>query len=169
MAITLKNNPIFVQIRLGKKHRPIRVLKIKTLYDRYDQSGHQLPDEMRASKVGLWLRNFSVDELPQLINVIKGEMSLVGPRPLLIEYKEKYDKFQDQRHNVKPGITGYSQIKGRNTVSWDQKFSDDIWYVKNQSLKLDIWILWRTIFHVLRKKDVQPQKKFSMERFDLKK
>ena len=162
----------YKQIRIGKNGKEFGLIKFATMVKNSPNMGMgdiTVKNDPRVLPFGKILRKTKLNEFPQFLNVLIGDMSLVGPRPLLIEYKEKYDKFQDKRHNVKPGITGYSQIKGRNTVSWDQKFSDDIWYVKNQSLKLDIWILWRTIFHVLRKKDVQPQKKFSMERFDLKK
>jgi len=169
ISLLLKSNPIFTQLRMGRNHQEIKVYKLKTLNERRDECGILLSDELRATKFGTILRNYSIDEFPQLINVILGNMSLVGPRPLLLEYRGKYTSFQDQRHQVKPGITGLSQIRGRNSVTWRQKFAHDVWYVKNRTFRLDIWIIWQTMHHVIAKKGVSPKNRFTSERFDKKK
>ena len=118
----------------------------------FDDKGQLLPDELRMTKLGSKIRNSSIDELPQLINVLKGDLSLVGPRPLLMEYLPLYNVEQSKRHNVKPGITGWAQINGRNAITWEQKFKLDVWYAENQSFKLDMYILYKTIENVLKKK-----------------
>lgn len=120
--------------------------------DAKDENGELLPDEQRMTPVGRFIRNSSIDELPQLINVLKGDISLVGPRPLLMEYLPLYNQEQKKRHNVKPGITGWAQINGRNAISWDAKFKLDVWYVENQSFKLDMYIIYKTIVNTLQKK-----------------
>ena len=119
--------------------------------DAKDENGELLPDEQRMTPVGRFIRNSSIDELPQLINVLKGDISLVGPRPLLMEYLPLYNQEQKKRHNVKPGITGWAQINGRNAISWDAKFKLDVWYVENQSFKLDMYIIYKTIVNTLQK------------------
>jgi sugar transferase EpsL len=136
---------IFKQVRPGYKGRLFSVYKYRTMTEDTDDEGNLLSDEVRMTKLGRWLRSFSLDELPELLNVIRGEMSLVGPRPLLVQYLERYSPEQARRHNVVPGITGWAQVNGRNTLSWEDKFRYDVWYVDNWSFRLDVRILIRTI------------------------
>lgn len=156
---------LFKQTRPGKHAKPFEIYKFRTMTDDKDVNGDLLPDEKRMTKLGSSIRNESIDELPQLINVLKGDLSLVGPRPLLMEYLPLYSAEQKKRHNVKPGITGWAQVNGRNAISWDQKFKLDVLYVENQSFKLDMYILYKTIKNVLRKKDVSAQSHVTTEKF----
>ena len=144
-----QRKPFFFQRRPGKDEKIFELIKFKTMNDKKNSMGELLPDINRLTKVGIFVRKTSLDEFPQLINVLKGEMSLIGPRPLLPEYLPLYNKFQKRRHNVKPGITGWAQVNGRNSISWEEKFKLDIWYVRNQSLLLDLKILILTIKKVL--------------------
>jgi len=148
---------IFKQKRPGYKGKIFKMFKFRTMTNELDMNGILLPNEMRLTKFGKFLRKTSMDEMPELLNVLIGDMSLVGPRPLRIEYLEYYSKEQARRHDVKPGITGWAQINGRNAISWDEKFKLDIWYVDNQSLLLDIKILWLTFFKVIKKEGVNTQ------------
>jgi len=166
VALTLRSNPIFLQRRIGYMSKSITVIKFKTLSDSKTDEGDLLPDEQRIYRLGSFLREYSIDELPQLINVFFGKMSLVGPRPLLAEYKGIFSAVENQRHLVKPGITGWSQINGRNAISWESRFNDDIWYVKNQSFSLDLRILWATVFVVIRKKGIRPEGQITLDRLD---
>jgi lipopolysaccharide/colanic/teichoic acid biosynthesis glycosyltransferase len=134
--------------------------------DRRDSNGELLPDAERLTKLGLFIRKTSLDEIPQLLNVIKGDMSLVGPRPLLVEYLPLYNKFQARRHEVKPGITGWAQVNGRNAISWEQKFEYDVWYVDNCSFLLDIKILFLTVLKVFKKEGINSPTAATMERFN---
>ncbi len=143
---------LFKQTRPGQYGKPFQIYKFRTMTDAKDENGELLPDEQRMTPVGRFIRNSSIDELPQLINVLKGDISLVGPRPLLMEYLPLYNQEQKKRHNVKPGITGWAQINGRNAISWDAKFKLDVWYVENQSFKLDMYIIYKTIVNTLQKK-----------------
>ncbi|WP_313799853.1 sugar transferase [Cytobacillus sp.] len=148
-------SPIFFrQQRPGLNGRPFYLYKFRSMSNEKDNDGRLLPDHQRLTPFGAFLRQYSLDELPQLINVIKGDLSLVGPRPLLMEYLPLYSEEQASRHLVRPGITGWAQVNGRNAITWDEKFKFDIWYVKNQSLYLDIKILWLTIIKVFRSDDV---------------
>ncbi|MDK9855714.1 sugar transferase [Staphylococcus equorum] len=156
---------LFKQTRPGKHAKPFEIYKFRTMTDDKDESGYLLPDENRMTKLGSSIRSASIDELPQLVNVLKGDLSLVGPRPLLMEYLPLYSEEQKKRHNVKPGITGWAQVNGRNAISWDQKFKLDVLYVENQSFKLDMYILYKTIKNVLRKKDVSAQSHVTTEKF----
>ena len=156
---------LFKQIRSGKNHKPFKIVKFRTMTVKKDEQGHLLPDKERTTKLGEFLRKTSLDELPGLINVIKGDMSLVGPRPLPTNYKNRYTQDQDRRHEVKPGITGWAQVNGRNAISWEKKFALDVWYVDNQSHRLDMKILILTISRVLLRKDITPIDKESMEEF----
>ncbi|MFQ3726947.1 sugar transferase [Staphylococcus equorum] len=156
---------LFKQTRPGKHEKLFEIYKFRTMTDDKDESGYLLPDENRMTKLGSSIRSASIDELPQLINVLKGDLSLVGPRPLLMEYLPLYSDEQKKRHNVKPGITGWAQVNGRNAISWDQKFKLDVLYVENQSFKLDMYILYKTIKNVLRKKDVSAQSHVTTEKF----
>ena len=143
---------LFKQTRPGKNEKPFDIYKFRTMTTEVDDKGDLLPDEQRMTKLGSQIRNLSIDELPQLINVLKGDLSLVGPRPLLMEYLPLYNEEQRKRHNVKPGITGWAQINGRNAITWEQKFKLDVWYAENQSFKLDMYILYKTFENVLKKK-----------------
>lgn len=149
-----KGTPFFMQQRPGLDGNLFQLIKFKTMNDKRDKDGKLLPDKDRLTSLGLFLRKTSLDELPQLINVFKGDMSFVGPRPLLVEYLPLYNKEQQLRHKVKPGITGWAQVNGRNAISWKEKFNYDIWYVKNKSFTLDLKILCLTFLKVLQSKDV---------------
>jgi lipopolysaccharide/colanic/teichoic acid biosynthesis glycosyltransferase len=145
---------LFVQIRPGKHGKPFRMYKFRTMTNARDVTGNLLPDHDRLTPIGKFLRATSLDEFPELINVLKGEMSLVGPRPLLMDYLPLYTPEQSRRHNVKPGMTGWAQINGRNAISWEEKFRYDVWYVENWSLWLDIKILFMTMLNVLLRKGI---------------
>lgn len=157
---------VFKQIRPGFNEILFEMIKFRTMKNAYDLKGNILPDKERLTKFGLFLRNTSLDELPELINVIKGEMSLVGPRPLLVKYLPYYTESERQRHMVKPGITGWAQINGRNNLSWAQKLELDLWYVKNRSFLLDLKILFFTIYKVIKREDVVADAGDSVVDFD---
>lgn len=156
---------LFVQERPGRHGRPFRMYKFRTMSDARDAQGELLPDAERLTAFGTWLRASSLDELPELINVLKGEMSLVGPRPLLMEYLPLYSPEQARRHEVRPGITGWAQVNGRNAISWDEKFALDSWYVENHSLWLDMKILGLTLWRVLRRDGISAAGEATMPRF----
>ena len=158
-------NPFFFQLRPGKKGQLFKIIKFKTMNDKKDSEGNLLTDAHRLTKIGKFVRKTSIDELPQLINVLKGDMSLIGPRPLLPEYLTLYNELQKKRHEVKPGITGWAQINGRNTISWEQKFEYDVWYVENISFKLDCKILFCTLKKVIIRKDINLNNQVSSEYF----
>ncbi|MES2733390.1 MAG: sugar transferase [Bacteroidota bacterium] len=155
----------FVQQRPGYLGKPLLVIKFRTMTDRRDTAGNLLPDSHRLTRLGKWLRKTSLDELPQLMNVLKGELSLVGPRPLLMEYLPLYNPEQARRHWVKPGLTGWAQVHGRNAVSWPQRFDHDLWYVDNLSFIVDMKILWLTLGKVLRAEDIDSRPGVIMEKF----
>ena len=146
---------IFYQDRPGLHGKIFKVIKFKSMTDERDVNGKLLPNEQRLTKVGKFVRSTSIDELPQLINVLKGDMSLVGPRPLLTRYLDLYNSEQARRHDVRPGITGWAQVKGRNAISWTKKFELDVWYVNHCSLWLDMKIVFMTIVNVLKRKDIE--------------
>lgn len=154
LMINNKGNPFFFQDRPGKNEKRFRIIKFKSMTDEKDGSGKLLPDNDRITKLGMFIRKTSIDELPQLINVLKGDMSLIGPRPLLFKYIPLYSKEQYRRHSVKPGITGWAQVNGRNAISWKKKFELDVYYVDNISLFLDIKILWLTFLKVIKREGV---------------
>lgn len=156
----------FLQKRPGKGGRIFKIIKFKTMTDERDSKGCLLPDEERLTKVGRFVRSTSIDELPQLLNVLKGDMALVGPRPLLVEYLPLYTKEQARRHEVRPGISGWAQCHGRNAISWTEKFKLDVWYVDHVSLKTDLEIIWLTIQKVLQRKDISQQGQATMEFFN---
>ena len=156
---------MFFQVRLGFQSVPFTILKFKTMHDGKDVNGNLMPDEVRLTKIGKVIRALSIDELLQLINVIKGDMSLVGPRPLLTQYLTRYTPEQTRRHNVRPGITGWAQVNGRNAISWEDKFKLDVWYVDNQSLWLDIKILWLTVKKVLVREGISAAGDATMPKF----
>lgn len=144
----------FTQTRAGKDGRLFQIIKFKTMTDERDSEGKLLPDESRMTPIGRVVRSTSLDELPQILNVLKGDMALVGPRPLLEKYLPLYSKEQFRRHEVRPGITGWAQVNGRNNISWAKKFELDVWYVDNQSFLLDLKILWMTLLKVIKRKDI---------------
>ncbi len=157
LAIANNGKPFFFQKRPGAKEKIFTIIKFKTMNDKKDKEGNLLPDANRLTKVGSFVRATSLDEIPQLLNVIKGDMSFVGPRPLLPRYLPLYSETQKKRHLVKPGITGWAQVMGRNAISWEQKFEYDVWYVANQSFKLDIKILLMTVKKVIFKEDINTE------------
>jgi len=157
---------IFRQTRPGLHGQPFEMIKFRTMRDAEDENGNQLPDECRLTKIGQFLRAASLDELPELWNVLKGDMSLVGPRPLLMEYLPLYNDEQRRRHEVRPGVTGWAQVNGRNAISWDEKFKLDIWYVDNQSFWLDIKILFTTVFKVFKRAGISQEGEATMTRFE---
>ena len=159
------SNPFFLQKRPGKNEKIFSIIKFKTMNDKRDKKGKLLPDSMRLTKIGKFIRNTSLDEIPQLINVIKGDMSLIGPRPLLPEYLALYNNFQKQRHNVKPGITGYAQVNGRNAIDWNKKFEYDIYYVDNIGFVLDCKIFLKTLNKVFLQSDINNKNASTMNRF----
>lgn len=156
---------LFKQVRPGKNEKPFEIYKFRTMTSEVDDKGMLLSDEQRMTKLGSKIRSSSIDELPQLINVLKGDLSLIGPRPLLMEYLPLYNEEQRKRHNVKPGITGWAQINGRNAITWEQKFKLDVWYAENQSFKLDMYILYKTIENVLKKKNISSESHVTTEKF----
>ncbi len=156
----------FLQERPGKDAKIFKIIKFKTMSDERDENGNLLPDEARITKVGQWIRATSIDELPQLINVFKGEMSLIGPRPLLVKYLPLYSKEQARRHNIKPGITGWAQCNGRNAISWTDKFKLDVWYVDNCSFLTDLKIVFITLKKVFKKADISQDGRATMDAFD---
>lgn len=156
----------FLQERPGKNAKIFKIIKYKTMTDERDANGNLLPDAERLTKVGRFVRSTSIDELPQLINVLKGDMSLIGPRPLLIEYLPLYSATQARRHEVRPGITGWAQVNGRNAISWQKRFELDVWYVNNLSLLTDIKIILITIKKVLYRSNISSSTSATMEPFD---
>jgi len=160
-----KGDVFFFQQRLGLNAEVFAIVKFKTMSGEKDREGKLPPDWKRITPIGRWLRKYSLDELPQLINVLRGDMSLVGPRPLLMDYLRHYNQQQFRRHEVRPGITGWAQINGRNGISWEQKFDFDLWYIENRSLLLDLKILSRTFVQVLTARDVSQSKHITMESF----
>ncbi|MGZ5247583.1 MAG: sugar transferase [Flavitalea sp.] len=165
LAIANNGKPFFFQPRPGKNERIFKVIKFKTMNDRKDVNGGLLPDADRLTAVGKFVRKTSLDEVPQLINVIKGDMSLVGPRPLLVDYLPLYNSEQKRRHNLRPGITGWAQVNGRNAISWEKKFQYDVWYVDNISFLLDLKILWMTVQKVIKTEGISSATSATMERF----
>jgi sugar transferase EpsL len=157
---------LFRQVRPGFQARHFEVLKFRTMTDAIDRDGNPLPDAERLTRFGRRLRAASLDELPELINVLKGEMSLVGPRPLLVQYLDRYSPRQARRHEVRPGLTGWSQVNGRNALSWEEKLELDVWYVENQSLWLDIKILFRTVSAVIFRRGISAGGHATMPEFE---
>lgn len=156
---------LFRQVRPGLHGKPFTMFKFRTMRDAFDAHGRPLPDEQRMTPFGRWLRSTSLDELPELFNVLRGEMSLVGPRPLLMEYLPLYTPEQARRHEVLPGITGWAQVNGRNAISWEEKFKLDVWYVDNRSLWLDLKILVMTVWKVFARKDISAADHVTIEKF----
>jgi undecaprenyl phosphate N,N'-diacetylbacillosamine 1-phosphate transferase len=165
LLIVNQGSPLFFQDRPGKNNKIFRLVKFKTMNERKDATGKLLPDKDRLTPVGRFIRSTSMDELPQLINVLKGDMSLIGPRPLLIKYLPLYNERQARRHEVRPGITGWTQVNGRNSLSWEQKFELDIYYVDNLSFALDMKILWLTVVKVFKREGISQGGQATMEAF----
>lgn len=168
LFLTIANDgkPFFFQLRPGKNGKVFKIVKFKTMNDRKDAEGNLLSDAVRLTKIGSFVRKTSLDELPQLLNVIKGDMSLIGPRPLLTQYLDLYSDFQNRRHEVKPGITGWAQVNGRNAISWDKKFELDVWYVDHISFGLDIKILFKTILNVVKSEGINAANAATIEPFN---
>lgn len=166
LSITNKWFPFFTQLRPGKHGKLFKIIKFKTMNDGRDSKGNLLPDKQRLTTVGKIVRKLSIDEIPQLINVLKGDMSLIGPRPLLPEYLGYYTPEQARRHEVYPGITGWAQVNGRNTLNWEEKFKLDVWYVDNMSLRLDFKIFCLTILKIIKREGINSETCATMERFD---
>jgi len=165
VRVNLGSPVLFSQQRPGLNARPFHIYKFRTMLLTRDEHGELLPDRERMTSFGTFLRRSSLDELPQLFNVLKGELSLVGPRPLLMEYLPLYNPDQARRHRVKPGITGWAQVNGRNAISWEDKFKYDVWYVDHQSFWLDMKILWMTVMKVIRSEGVSQAGNVTMEKF----
>jgi sugar transferase EpsL len=165
VRIFLGSPIIFRQQRSGLHGEPFKLYKFRTMIDQWDAKGEQLPDGERLTRLGDILRSTSFDELPELLNVIKGDMSLVGPRPLLMQYLSRYSQEQARRHEVKPGITGWAQVNGRNAISWEEKFKFDVWYVDNRSFWLDVKILWLTLVKVVKREGINQHGCTTMEEF----
>lgn len=165
LKLTIGTPTLFIQTRPGLHGKPFQLIKFRTMTYETDAYGRLLPDVARLTKIGCFLRASSLDELPSLFNVLKGEMSLVGPRPLLMEYLPLYSSEQSRRHEVLPGITGWAQVNGRNAISWDQKFSFDVWYVDNRSMRLDLIILGLTLYRVVRRENISAPGEATMHKF----
>lgn len=166
LFISNKGYPFFMQKRPGKNGKVFTIYKFKTMTEAKDKNGKLLPDKDRITLIGKFVRKSSLDEVPQLINVLKGDMSLIGPRPLLTRYLHLYSDFQNRRHEVKPGITGWAQVNGRNAISWDKKFQYDVWYVDNLSLILDFKILLKTIQKVFKRDGINSANSATIEPFE---
>ena len=170
-AIAMKGNPFFTQARPGKidkktgKEKIFKLIKFRTMSNKKDENGNLLPDEKRLNGYGKFLRSTSLDELGELVNILRGDMSIVGPRPLLVKYLPLYNEKQRKRHNVRPGLTGYAQSHGRNAISWEEKFKLDVYYVKHYSLILDIKIIFATVFLVLKRQGISSGTSSTMEEF----
>lgn len=165
LLIANKGKPFFYQTRTGKNGASFTIIKFKTMNDNTDENGNLLPALERVTKIGNFCRKLSLDELPQLLNILKGDMSLIGPRPLLPQYLQYYNERQHRRHDVLPGITGWAQVNGRNTISWEQKFEFDVYYVEHQSFFLDLKIILKTIDKVINRKDINNSETLDMPEF----
>ena len=166
VKINMGSPVFFLQERIGKDNKTFKIIKFRTMKDAKDKEGNDLPDFERVTKLGSFLRTTSLDELPELISVIKGEMSLVGPRPLLTQYLSVYNEEQIRRHEVLPGVTGWAQVNGRNSLTWNEKFNLDVWYVDNRSFLLDLKILFLTIYKVLKRDGINQGEGVTMEYFN---
>ena len=166
ISFDLRGMPLFYQKRAGLHGVEFNVIKLKTMRDITDKSGELLPDDVRMTKLGRLLRKYSLDELPQLLNVLKGDMSFIGPRPFLYEYMNVYSENEKKRHNVRPGISGWAQVNGRNTISWKDKFKLDLYYVENISLLLDLKIVFFTLYKVCKVNDINQKTNLTMEKYN---
>ncbi len=164
-AIAMNGNPFFVQKRPGKNEKIFSLIKFRTMSNRRDEFGNLLPDEQRLNKYGRFLRSTSLDELPELLNILVGHMSIVGPRPLLVKYLPLYNDFQKRRHEVRPGLTGYAQINGRNSITWEQKFEDDVKYVDDITFIGDMKIIFATVGKVVKREGISQENNATMQEF----
>lgn len=164
-AVFMRGNPFFTQLRPGKDEKIFKLIKFRTMDNRKDKDGNLLPDEVRLNSYGKFLRSTSLDELPELINILVGDMAIIGPRPLLVRYLERYNDEQKHRHDVRPGLTGYAQAHGRNAVSWEDKFAMDVWYTRNITLKTDVQIIIDTVKSVLKRDGISSETSATMEEF----
>lgn len=164
-AVFMRGNPFFCQERPGKDEKIFKLIKFRSMDNRKDKDGNLLPDAVRLNKYGRFLRASSLDELPELFNILKGDMSLIGPRPLLVRYLDRYNEEQHHRHDVRPGLTGYAQAHGRNGVSWEDKFAMDVWYTKHITFLGDVKIIWDTIMTVLKREGISSETSATMEEF----
>ena len=164
-AVKMKGNPFFTQQRPGKDEKIFKLIKFRTMTCEKDENGNLLPDEVRLTKYGKFLRSTSLDELPELLNILKGDMSIVGPRPLLVQYLPRYNAEQKRRHLVRPGLTGWAQVNGRNAISWEEKFKLDVWYVDHISLGLDIKTIFMTVVNVLKRQGISGEGQATMSEF----
>ena len=164
-AIVMKGNPFFTQNRPGKNEKIFKLIKFRTMSNAKDKDGNLLPDEKRLTAYGNFLRKTSIDELPELLNIIKGDMSIIGPRPLLVKYLPLYNDEQKRRHDIRPGLTGYAQAYGRNSLTWEEKFEKDVYYVDHVSLALDIKILFKTVSEVFKREGISSATSATMEEF----
>jgi lipopolysaccharide/colanic/teichoic acid biosynthesis glycosyltransferase len=165
LCLANEGKPFFFQLRPGMNERIFKIIKFKTMNDKKDANGNLLQDADRLTRIGAFVRKTSFDEIPQLINVIKGDMSLIGPRPLLVQYLSIYNEYQARRHEVRPGITGWAQVNGRNAISWKQKFDYDVWYVQHMSFLLDIKIIFLTVKKVFMREGISQEGQATMEFF----
>lgn len=164
-AVKMKGNPFFTQLRPGKDEKIFKLIKFRTMTNEKDADGNLLPDDVRLTRYGKFLRSTSLDELPELLNIIKGDMSIVGPRPLLVKYLPLYNARQKHRHDVRPGLTGYAQVNGRNAISWEEKFELDVTYVNNITFMGDVKILFGTVLAVLKRDGISAEDSATMEEF----
>ena len=164
-AVKMGGNPFFTQERPGKNNRIFKLVKFKSMNNKKDENGKLLPDEVRLTSYGKFIRNTSLDELPELINILKGDMAIVGPRPLLVRYLTRYNEIQARRHEVRPGLTGLAQVNGRNAISWEEKFNYDVEYVDNISFLLDIKIICKTALKVIKREGISSETSATMEEF----
>ena len=162
-TVFMRGNPFFTQERPGKDEKIFKLIKFRTMNNRKDKDGNLLPDEIRLNKYGRFLRASSLDELPELVNILKGDMSIIGPRPLLVAYLPRYNEFQHHRHDVRPGLTGYAQAHGRNAVSWEDKFAMDVWYTQHITFLEDVKIIFDTINTVLKREGISSESSATME------
>lgn len=164
-AIAMRGNPFFTQLRPGKNEKIFKLIKFRTMNNKKDADGNLLPDDKRLTKYGKFLRSTSLDELPELINILKGDMAVIGPRPLLVKYLSRYSEKQRHRHDVRPGLTGLAQVRGRNSISWEERFDLDVDYVENIDFKNDVKIIFNTVFAVLKHEGITSETSVSMEEF----
>lgn len=164
-AVFMRGNPFFTQDRPGKGEKIFKLIKFRSMDNRKDKNGELLPDDVRLNKYGRVLRATSLDELPELINILKGDMSIIGPRPLLVQYLPRYNAEQKHRHDVRPGLTGYAQAHGRNAVSWEDKFAMDVWYTQHITFMGDVKIIWDTVMAVLKRSGINSETSATMEEF----
>lgn len=164
-AVFMRGNPFFTQERPGKDEKIFKLIKFRSMDNRKDKNGELLPDDVRLNQYGRILRATSLDELPELVNILKGDMSIIGPRPLLVKYLPRYNAEQKHRHDVRPGLTGYAQAHGRNAVSWEDKFAMDVWYTQNITFMGDVKIIWDTVMAVLKKSGINSETSATMEEF----